>query len=136
MTARFGRCRSPSKQVEPPLKRKLRSQPEHHLIVIAGLQDCHVVIVGDVHKPVGLVDVPRPNAGEGMLKWFRFSDACERIISEDVFDEGVDAFESLPVLGLPVQVVSRPQWSKRECACSRINEFMFDDLAFASGLQG
>lgn len=108
MTARFGRCRSPSKQVEPPLKRKLRSQPEHHLIVIAGLQDCHVVIVGDVHKPVGLVDVPRPNAGEGMLKRFRFSDACERIISEDVFDEGVDAFESLPVLGLPVKVVFPP----------------------------
>lgn len=108
MTARFGRCRSPSKRVEPPFKRKPRSQPEHHLIVITGLQDCHVVIVGDVHKPVGLVDAPRPNAGEGMHKRFRFSDACGRTISEDVFDEGVDALESLPVSGLPVQVVFPP----------------------------
>src|SRR6266540_1450284 len=57
-----------------------------------------------VDESVFVSDAARPVALEAMLQSLGFADAFVPVRT-DVFDQSVDAFEQLPILGLPPDVV-------------------------------
>src|SRR5947207_10040278 len=57
-----------------------------------------------VNDPVFGRDSPGPKSLKGVLEWFRFSNACERI-SFDVFDEDVNTPKDFRIGFLPIQLV-------------------------------
>ena len=76
------------------------------LVPIMGtaLNDIDYVIFDVVNEAVFVINPAAPVSAEVTLEWLRVANAGE-LISLDVFDEHVDAFQDFPVLVLPVAII-------------------------------
>ena len=70
----------------------------------ATLDDVDYVISNVVYEAVFVINPAAPVSVEIMLEWLRVANAGV-LISLDVFDEHVDAFQDFPILVLPVAII-------------------------------
>ena len=73
-------------------------------IMGTALNDIDYVIFDVVNEAIFVINSAAPVSTEIMLEWFWIANAGE-LISLDVFDEHVDAFQDFPVLVLPVAII-------------------------------
>src|SRR5208337_4800672 len=65
-------------------------------VVIPGLEDLHLFVVGAVHEPVFVVDAAGPVAGQVTLQGFRLTYPGERV-ALDLTDQARDPHRHLPI---------------------------------------
>jgi len=65
-------------------------------VVVAGLEDHHIVALDEVNESMLLVNPTRPSASESVTKLFGLADAGDGVAS-DVIQQPVDALERGPI---------------------------------------
>jgi hypothetical protein len=65
---------------------------EGSAVVVAGLEDYHIVALDEIYESMFLINPTRPGASESVTKLFGLADAVERVAS-DVIQQSVDALE-------------------------------------------
>jgi len=72
--------------------------------MITALRDDQTDILDGVYKSMFIINASAPESAPAVFQRLRFADARERI-SQDVFNQRIDAFQNLLVVALPVEII-------------------------------